>query len=162
MRYVFGNWIAEAAEKDDKIILLVGDIGFGVFDKFKAKFPNRFINVGICEQTMVGMAAGMALEGLKPYVYTITPFLLERAFEQIKIDVCANNANVKLVGYADYPNQGITHRCCDGGAVLSALVDEFDNFTIYDPVSIKIDINKVFDMHLGDTEPAFFNLRKLK
>ena len=65
--------------------------------------------MGICEQSLIGTAAGMALEGLKPWVYTITPFLIERPFEQIKLDIDQQKVNVNLVGFADYPSLGPTH-----------------------------------------------------
>ena len=66
--------------------------------------------MGICEQSIISVASGMALEGLQPWVYTITPFLIERPFEQIKLDIDHQNVNVNLVGYADYPNLGQTHK----------------------------------------------------
>ena len=110
MRRKFEKIINELAKKDKKIILLVGDIGFGIFDDFRKNHPNRFINMGICEQSLIGTASGgMALEGLKPWVYTITPFLIERPFEQIKLDIDQQNVNVNLVGFADYPSLGPTH-----------------------------------------------------
>lgn len=109
MRRKFGKVISKLAEKDHKIFLLVGDIGFGIFDDFRKKYPKRFLNLGICEQSIIGVASGMALQGLKPWVYTITPFLIERPFEQIKLDVNQQKANVKLVGFADYPTLGPTH-----------------------------------------------------
>lgn len=109
MRREFGKTLVELAEEDNDIILLVGDIGYRIFDDFKKKFPERFINFGVREQSMICAASGMAIKGAKPYVYTITPFLIERAFEQIKLDIIMQNVNVKLVGYADYPTQGPTH-----------------------------------------------------
>ena len=87
MRRKFGKIICNLAKKDSKIILLVGDIGYGIFDEFRQKYPSRFFNMGICEQSLIGAASGMALQGLKPWVYTITPFLIERPFEQIKLDI---------------------------------------------------------------------------
>ena len=69
----------------------------------------NFLTWEICEQSLIGTAAGMALEGLKPWVYTITPFLIERPFEQIKLDIDQQNVNVKLVGFADYPSLGPSH-----------------------------------------------------
>ena len=87
MRRKFGKLICELANKDKKIVLLVGDIGYGIFNDFRSKHPKRFFNLGICEQSLIGTASGMALEGLKPWVYTITPFLIERPFEQIKLDI---------------------------------------------------------------------------
>ena len=109
MRRCFGNIISQLAEKDEKLYVIVGDIGYRVFDEFRDKFPNRFINMGICEQSIISVASGMALEGLKPWVYTITPFLIERPFEQIKLDIDQQNVNVNLVGFADYPTLGPTH-----------------------------------------------------
>ena len=109
MRRKFGKIMSELANKDSKIVLLVGDIGYGIFDDFRKNHKERFFNLGICEQSLIGTAAGMALEGLKPWVYTITPFLIERPFEQIKLDIDQQNVNVKLVGFADYPTLGPTH-----------------------------------------------------
>ena len=80
MRRRFGQLINELAKKDDKIVLLVGDIGYGIFDEFRKNNPKKFFNFGICEQSIISCAAGMAIEGLKPWVYTITPFLIERPF----------------------------------------------------------------------------------
>ena len=109
MRRRFGKIIYELAKKDKRIVLLVGDIGYGIFNDFRKEFPKRFFNMGICEQSLIGTASGMALEGLKPWVYTITPFLIERPFEQIKLDLDQQKANVKLVGFADYPSLGPSH-----------------------------------------------------
>ena len=109
MRRRFGKLINQLATKDDKIVLLVGDIGYGIFDDFRRQNPKKFFNMGICEQSLIGTAAGMALEGLKPWVYTITPFLIERPFEQIKLDIDQQKVNVKLVGFADYPSLGPSH-----------------------------------------------------
>ena len=129
MRRRFGKIITELAGRDEDIIVLVGDIGYRVFDEFREKYPDRFINLGICEQSMIGVSAGMALEGLKPWVYTITPFLIERPFEQVKLDIDQQNANVKLVGFADYPTLGPTHRELDG----EKIVQLFSNITSFFP-----------------------------
>ena len=109
MRRKFGKIINELANQDEKIFLLVGDIGYGIFDEFRKNHPKRFINLGICEQSLISTSSGMALEGLKPWVYTITPFLIERPFEQIKLDIDQQNVNVNLVGFADYPSLGPSH-----------------------------------------------------
>ena len=105
VRRRFGKIIDEIAKRDSKVVLLVGDIGYGIFDDFRKNHPKRFFNMGICEQSIIGFSAGLALEGLKPWVYTITPFLIERPFEQIKLDIDQQNVRVNLVGYADYPKQ---------------------------------------------------------
>ena len=118
MRRRFGKVITELAGRDENIIVLVGDIGYRGVDEFREKYPDRFINLGICEQSMVSFASGMALEGLKPWVYTITPFLIERPFEQIKLDIDQLNVNVNLVGFADYPTLGPSHAELDGEKLM--------------------------------------------
>ena len=131
MRRRFGKIITELAKKDDKIVLIVGDIGYGVFDDFRKNFPKKFFNLGICEQSMISFSSGLALEGLKPWVYTITPFLIERPFEQIKLDIDQQNVNVKLVGYADYPELGPSHKEIDGKKIM----DLFKNIKSFFPKS---------------------------
>tara|TARA_B100000579_G_scaffold39530_1_gene27656 strand:- start:2171 stop:2662 length:492 start_codon:yes stop_codon:yes gene_type:complete len=129
MRRRFGKLISDLAKKDNKIVLLVGDIGYGIFDEFRKENPKKFFNLGICEQSIIGAAAGMALEGLKPWVYTITPFLIERPFEQVKLDINQQNVNVKLIGFADYPTLGPTHSEVDAKKLMSL----FDNIKSYFP-----------------------------
>ena len=109
MRIRFGEVMSKLADENENIIIIVADIGYRVFDDFREKYPERFINMGICEQSIISVSSGMALEGLQPWVYTITPFLIERPFEQIKLDIDHQNVNVNLVGYADYLNLGPTH-----------------------------------------------------
>ena len=109
MRNRFGEVMSKLADEDENIIIIVADIGYRVFDDFREKYPERFINMGICEQSIISVASGMGLEGLQPWVYTITPFLIERPFEQIKLDIDQQNVNVNLVGFADYPTLGPTH-----------------------------------------------------
>ena len=155
MRRAFGDLMVELAELDERVLLIVGDIGHGIFDRFRTRFPDRFFNFGVCEQSMVGSAAGMALEGLKPYVYTITPFLIERAFEQIKIDVDQQNVNVKLVGYADYPDQGPTHAELDGPVLMGLL----RNLRAYFPSS-SLETCKAVRESYAEMGPAFISLKR--
>ena len=129
MRRRFGKVINELAKKDDKIVLIVGDIGYGIFDAFRKENPKKFFNLGICEQSIISFASGMALEGLKPWVYTITPFLIERPFEQIKLDINQQNVNVNLVGFADYPTLGPSHAELDG----ERLMELFKNIKSFFP-----------------------------
>ena len=154
MRRCFGKIITELAERDDKIYLLVGDIGYRVFDEFRDKYPNRFINMGICEQSMIGVSAGMALEGLKPWVYTITPFLIERPFEQVKLDIDQQNGNVKLVGFSDYPKLGPTHTELSGEKIMKL----FKNITSYFPKNGDETIQSVNEAYDNDG-PAFISLK---
>ncbi len=115
MRRKFGKLINELAYKDKKIVLIVGDIGYGIFDDFRKNHPKRFFNLGICEQSIIGVASGMALNGLKPWVYTITPFLIERPFEQIKLDIDQQKANaiilnsIKGKGIKEFENDPVWH-----------------------------------------------------
>ncbi|MHC8865808.1 transketolase family protein [Arenicellales bacterium IMCC57338] len=123
MRRRFGSVIADLADRDSRIYVIAGDIGYRVFDEFRDRHPSRFINIGICEQSMIGLSAGLALEGLMPWVYTITPFLIERPFEQLKLDVDQQQANVKLIGYADYPTLGPTHSELDAKRLMQLLTN---------------------------------------
>ena len=109
MRIQFGKTIVKLAEKDARIILLIGDV-YQEMDEYVKKFPDRFFNFGLTEQSIISIAAGMAIEGLRPVVYSLTPFLIERPFEQIKIDIDEQNLPVILIGNADYPTHGPTHR----------------------------------------------------
>ena len=154
MRRRFGKIITELADKDDKIFVLAGDIGYRVFDDFREKHPDRFINIGICEQSMIGVSAGMALEGLKPWVYTITPFLIERPFEQLKLDIDQQNVNVKLVGFSDYPTLGPTHTELDG----KRLIQLFKNITSFFPSNGDETQAMILDAY-EKTGPAFISLK---
>ena len=154
MRRRFGKVITELADRDEKIIVLVGDIGYRVFDEFREKHPDRFINLGICEQSMIGVSAGLALEGLKPWVYTITPFLIERPFEQVKLDIDQQNVNVKLVGFADYSTLGPTHAELDGETLMRL----FTNITSLFPKDGNETQSMVYETY-EKNGPAFISLK---
>ena len=154
MRRSFGKIITELADRDEKIYVIVGDIGYRVFDEFREKHPDRFINIGICEQSMIGVSAGMALEGLKPWVYTITPFLIERPFEQIKIDIDQQNVDVKLVGYSDYPTLGPTHTELNGNKMMQL----FKNIISYFPEDGE-ETKKVTYQAYEKNGPVFISLK---
>ena len=100
MRNAFADELTKLAAEDTRLVLLSGDIGNRLFDGFKLVDVNRFYNCGVAEQNMMGVAAGMALSGLRPVVYTITPFTTTRCFEQIRDDVCYHEAPVIIVGTA--------------------------------------------------------------
>lgn len=121
MRREFAKVMLELAQKDPKVFLIILDVGGNVFDEFKKQFPDRFMNLGVIEQAAVGFVSGLALEGYKPYVYTIAPFMLDRPFEQVKLDVVKQNANVKLFGFWDYPTAGPTHKINDVEKQCAAL-----------------------------------------
>lgn len=157
MRRKFGTLINQLANKDKKIVLIVGDIGYGIFDEFRANHPDRFFNFGICEQSMIGCASGMALQGLKPWVYTITPFLIERPFEQIKLDIDQQKANVKLVGFADYPTLGPTHSEIHGKKLMGL----FKNIKSFFPSDSKKTKKFVIECY-NRKGPTFLSLKEDK
>lgn len=112
MRASFPKTVLEIMDKDERIVVLLGDIGVHAFRDVFTKYPNRIFNVGILEQSMVGMAAGLAMAGLIPIVHTIEPFLVERAFEQIKDDFGYQELIGTLVGVdVSGNNYGSTHEC---------------------------------------------------
>ena len=156
MRYAFGKELANQMEKDKRIYLVVADIGFGVFDTIKKRFPDRLINVGIAEQAGVGFCAGLAMENIVPCMYTITPFLLERPFEQIKLNVMQQKTNVKLVSFGDYPDLGPTHITSNLHLLCKAL-----KIPLLEPKSVEETIKMTKDM-FKHKDPIFMYLSKAK
>ena len=118
MRRAFGKTIVKLRAKDPNIILMSGDVEQEM-DEFKKLYPESYYNMGLCEQSWVTMAAAMALEGLRPVLYTITPFLIERAFEQIKLDIDDQKLPVMLIGNSDYPTHGTSHQCLNAKGLVS-------------------------------------------
>ena len=98
MRNAFAKELTAMAEEDPRVVLLSGDIGNRLFDDLKEKVPDRFFNCGVAEANMMSLAAGLALSGLRPVVYTITPFVTSRCLEQIRDDVCYHDLGVTIVG----------------------------------------------------------------
>ena len=124
MRNTFAKEMTRLAKENKKLVLLSGDIGNRMFDQFKFVNPQRFINCGIAEGNMMSMAAGLALTGLRPVIYTITPFTTSRCFEQIKIGAAYHNANVIIVGTGSglsYAELGPTHHSLEDIGILSTL-----------------------------------------
>ncbi len=124
MRNAFAAEIEALAADDERVFLLTGDVGNRMFDKYKGRFGDRFINCGIAEANMITVAAGMAREGLRPFVYGIAPFVTYRCLEQIRLDVCYHDAPVVIVGVGaglGYANLGPTHHSLEDIAALRAL-----------------------------------------
>jgi len=124
MRNAFADEITKLGATDPRVILLAGDIGNKLFDKFKEQNGDRFYNCGVAEANMMGMAAGLGLSGLRPFVYTITPFTTTRCFEQIRVDVCYHEAPVVIVGTGaglSYASLGPTHHSVEDIAILRTL-----------------------------------------
>jgi transketolase len=112
MRKQFKNTMLDIASGDDRVTLVFGDISVFLFREFQERFPDRFFNLGICEATIVSVAAGLRSQGLIPVVHSIAPFITERAMEQIKVDLCYNALPAKIVSCGatfDYAWDGATH-----------------------------------------------------
>ena len=154
MRKQFGKTLCRLAEKDDHIVLLIGDV-YQEMDAFVQEFPDRFYNFGLTEQSMISIAAGMAMEGLRPIVYSLTPFLLERPFEQIKIDIDEQNLPVTLIGFSDYPSHGATHRPLN----VEGLVGLFKNIVGYFPRNSRETEKAMLDSYIME-KPCFISLKK--
>lgn len=124
MRNAFADEVARLAAEDPRLVLLSGDIGNKLFDKFKALDERRFYNCGVAEANMMGVAAGLALSGLRPFVYTIAPFTTTRCFEQIRVDACYHHVPVVIVGTGSglsYAELGPTHHSLEDMAILRTL-----------------------------------------
>ena len=153
-RREFVNLLINEMNKNEKIFLLTGDLGFGLFDDIRKKFPNRFINVGSCEQLMIGLAVGLSYEGWIPLCYSITPFLLYKPFEFIRNYLNHELANVKLVGGGrdkDYKNLGFSHWAEDDVKIISSL----ENIEIYKPEKIS---EEIFNDFIYNNKPSYINL----
>jgi transketolase len=124
MRDAFFEALVDLAAGDERVWALTGDLGIGLFDDFERAAPGRYLNVGIAEQNMVGVAAGLASAGQVPFAYSIAPFVTSRPHDQIRVDVAMTGANVKLVGVGGgmaYGYLGPTHHAIDDLAIMRAL-----------------------------------------
>lgn len=124
MRTAFLSELCNIAESDPRIWLLTGDLGFSVLEPFAQRFPERFINVGVAEQNMIGVAAGLAMSGNVVFTYSIGNFATLRCLEQIRLDVCYHNANVKVVavgaGYS-YASLGYSHHAVEDIGIMRTM-----------------------------------------
>ena len=124
MRNAFASELMALAEEDERIVLLSGDIGNNLFNAFKERFPQRFINCGAAEANMTGVAAGMALAGLRPVTYTIAAFNPGRCAEQVRLDICLHNLPVVVVGVGaglSYASLGPTHHALEDVAWMRSV-----------------------------------------
>ncbi len=124
MRDAFFDGLYDIAKADPKVMLLTADMGAYSFKKFKKELPGQFINVGVAEQNMVSISAGLTLGGRKAFIYTIIPFVTLRCYEQVKIDLCCMNLPVTIVGVGPgltYGSDGPTHHATQDIAVMRAL-----------------------------------------
>lgn len=134
-RQIFIETLTELAKNDPKIMLIVGDVGFSYIEDFGRQFPSQFLNAGVTEQSFMGIAAGLALSGWKPYVYSMIPFVTMRNYEQLRNDVCYHNANVKVIGVqgsVHYKFLGFSHNISPDNEDVKIL-DHLPNLQIYTP-----------------------------
>ncbi|MEO6995644.1 MAG: transketolase C-terminal domain-containing protein [Lacunisphaera sp.] len=124
MRKEFSQWIEDYGRRDPRLIFLTGDLGFMALEKVQASLGHRFINMGVCEQNMVSVAAGLAQQGMRPLCYSIASFAVFRPYEQIRLDVALHRLSVKIVGNGGgygYGIMGPTHHALEDLAALSCL-----------------------------------------
>lgn len=156
MRSTFVDTLINRARHDERIFLITPDVGFSVLEKFADQFPDRFLNTGIAEQNAVGVAAGLALSGRIPYIYSMVPFVTMRCFEQVRVDVAYMKTNVRLVGIGagfTYGPAGASHHAIEDIAIMRAL----PGMTVCcpgDPLEARCLIEQSFDFD----GPIYFRL----
>jgi transketolase len=158
MRNAFADEITKVGHENDRVVLLSGDIGNKLFDKFKGHSEARFLNCGVAEANMMGVAAGMALSGLRPVVYTITPFTTTRCFEQIRVDASYHNAPVIIVGTGSglsYAELGPTHHSLEDLAILRTL----PGMTVLAPCD-EVELRLLLRAALNLAGPAYMRIGK--
>jgi len=160
MRDAFVRKLTEQAQTNDDIMLLVGDLGFGVVADFGQAYPRQFLNCGVAEQSMVGIAAGMASAGRRPFVYSISNFPSLRPLEQIRNDVCYHGLGVTLVAVGTglaYGSLGYTHHGVEDMSILRSL----PGMRVYTPADA-LECAAAVDDILADPSPAYLRLGKNK
>lgn len=148
MRKAFVRKLTQLAKKNKNVYLLTGDVGFLVFDEFKETFPDNYLNVGLSEANMIGMAAGLALTGKQVFVYSMVPFVTLRCLEQIRNDLCYQRLPVKIIGVGEglsYGIAGTTHHALEDIALMSAL-PEMTVIAPGDPIEVENIIEKSLEL----------------
>jgi transketolase len=158
MRDAFSNALVAAAKKDPKVLLLTGDHGYALFDAFRKSCPDQYLNCGIAEQNMVGVAAGLAKAGFKPIVYGLAAFVPIRVLEQIKIDVCYENLPVTFIGDGAgvvYAQLGTSHQSTEDIAALRGV----PNIGIYSPGD-RFELTACAEHIVRNPGPAYLRMGK--
>jgi len=148
MRKAFVNKLTQLVSKNRDIYLLTGDLGFSIFDEFQKDFPDNYLNVGLSEANMIGMAAGLALAGKQVFVYSIIPFVTLRCLEQIRNDLCYQRLPVKIIGVGEglsYGTAGATHHALEDIAIMSAL-PEMTVIAPGDPVEVECAVENSLEL----------------
>lgn len=145
MRQAFIDSLEKQASLNKNILFLTGDLGFTVVERYRALFPDKFFNMGVAEANMMGVAAGLALSGKIPFVYSIAPFVCLRPYEQIRNDICMHKANVKIIGIGggvSYTHAGPSHHIIEDLSVMRTL----PNMTVIcpsDPSEVKSAVSEI-------------------
>ena len=158
MRNAFADEVTQIAKADPRVVLLSGDIGNRLFDKLRAQHPSQFLNCGVAEQNMMSVAAGMGLSGLRPIVYTITPFTTLRCLEQIKVDVAYHQSPVIIVGTGSglsYASLGPTHHSLEDFAIFRA-IPKMQVLAPWDAPSLRVCLR----MALKSRKPTYIRIGK--
>ena len=158
MRRAFADELLKQMEKDEKIVVLVGDLGYKMFDQIRDKFPKRFVNTGAAEQALMDLSCGLAMAGKKPFAYSITPFIIYRPFETLRLYVNKEKIPVRLVGSGrdtDYKHDGWSHDASD----VKGFLDQFENIKQYWPMSKGV-VPKMVRQMVQNDEPSFISLRR--
>lgn len=158
MRTSFIKTITKIAAQDKNVWLLTGDLGFSVFEDFKKSFPKQYLNVGVAEQNLMGVAAGLALAGKKVFVYSISTFASMRAFEQIRNDICYQNLPVFIIGGGSafsYSTFGCTHAALEDLALMR-LLPNMAVLAPADPLEVSVLIKQIYKRN----GPAYLRLAK--
>jgi transketolase len=156
LRKVFAETVFELSVSDSRLVTVVGDISHGIFRELRENLPNRYFNIGICEPAMLGVAAGLSASGLIPIVHTITPFLIERSYEQIKLDFAYQNLGVNLVsvgGTFEYSKLGCTHH----SYVDYSLISKLPNSQVFFPGS-EIEFESLFKENYANGKINYYRL----
>lgn len=156
MKIEFAKSFEKLAKKDKKVFFLTGDLGFNAFENLKKTLSQRFINAGVAEQNMISVAAGMARMGLKPWVYSIAPFLTLKTVEQVRNDICHLNLPVKLVGNGGgygYGIMGEAHHVLEDLAIYTS----FPDMKIYCPAFME-DVDIIVKKMYKERGPSYLRL----
>jgi len=158
MRKEFANWIKQKIESNPNVVLITADLGYGLFDEIKQKYPNNFINCGASEQLMIGISVGLSYSGKIPFCYSITPFLLYRPFELIRNYINKERLNIKLIGSGrnkDYSHDGFSHWAEDDKDIM---INSFKHIKSYWPELNNI--TKILDEVFEFDGPCYINLKR--
>jgi transketolase len=158
MRPTFSRLVTEAAQADERILLLTGDHGYALFDEFRTHCADRYINCGVAEQNMVGVAAGLAKAGFRPLVYGLSAFVPMRVLEQIKMDICYESLPVVLIGDGAglvYGTLGASHQCAEDVSALRAV----PRIEIHSPAD-RFELKYCFQSMLARERPSYLRFGK--